>query len=169
MATCDMVVGWLAGPRDGEPGDEIECGAPLAFGHQCFKHAEETYRMGDSFPADEQRRYRWARLWHITRRGAWHVRETLLAAALAPVLLTTLVLPKEGGSGLGPAIAMFALAGIVTLPIWVPFALAAKIVGMLFNTDPIGAEMDAEDKARRKEQASRDARGAYKRTASVVM
>lgn len=60
---CNTVTGWKVGPHDGEPGDEIECGAPIwlvsdAGGGYCRTHAEETASEGlDTFTKADAERY----------------------------------------------------------------------------------------------------------------
>ena len=60
---CNTVTGWKVGPHDGEPGNEIECGAPIwlasdAGGGYCRTHAEETAADGlDTFTKADAERY----------------------------------------------------------------------------------------------------------------
>ena len=62
-AGCDMVTDWKVGPHDGEPGDEIECGAPIWLvsevgGGYCREHADETAAEGlDNFTKADAERY----------------------------------------------------------------------------------------------------------------
>lgn len=77
---------------------------------------------------------------HRVRRGAWHVKDWLHAAAIVPILIGLWPLRNTGG-GMAGAIGWAGIVVLSTSLWWFPVGVTAYLVGFIFRTSALNDEM----------------------------